>query len=348
MLSTYRSGLSVQIDGATSEGIWGISENETAKRPVISAMISVIMPAYNAANYIVESIDSILDQTFQDFEFIIVNDGSTDNTNEIIQQYAAQDIRIKILQTDHVGGGAARNVGVELARYDWIATMDADDVALPTRLEKSMKAARQSPEVILWGGYIQNIDAKGQIMGRKYSVINSPSTKAQFHSLRQHGKVIRAPHVTAFFKKEIFLKEGGYQAKFEGAEDMDLIDRMSDHGIVLVLPDVFVQCHIHADSVSYQQYINQAVLSEYIINRRQRLAKGDTSVPDIERFLAEFKRNKIRYLNLYRIALGEHYHRKATYYYGDKRYGYLLPNLLVSFVLTPRFIKQFGERLLDL
>lgn len=308
-------------------------------------MISVIMPAYNAENYIVDSINSILNQTFSDFEYIIVNDGSTDNTSEIIQQYAAQDKRIRILHTKHVGGGMARNAGVEVARYDWIATMDADDVALPTRLEKSMQAARQHHEIILCGGHIQNIDINGKILGRKYSTINSPSTKAQFHSLRQQGKVIRAPHVTTFFKKDIFIKAGGYQAKFEGAEDMDLIDRMSDHGIVLVLPDVFVQCHIHINSVCYKQYINQAILSEYITNRRQRLVKGDTEMPDIERFVAEFKRLKIRYFNLYRIAMGEHYHRKATYYYGDKRYGYLLANLLVSFVLTPRFIKQFGERL---
>lgn len=308
-------------------------------------MISVVMPAYNAENYIVESIDSILNQTFSDFEFIIVNDGSTDNTGEITQQYAAQDKRIRILHTKHVGVGMARNAGVEMARYDWIATMDADDVALPTRLEKSMRAARQHPEIVLCGGHIQNIDINGKILGRKFSTINSPSTKAQFHALRQQGKVIRAPHVTTFFKKDIFIKAGGYQAKFDGVEDMDLIDRMSDHGIVLVSPDVYVQCHIHTNSVCYQQYIKQVMLSEYITSRRQRLVKGDTAMPDVETFLAAFKRTRIRYLNLYRIALGAHYHRKATYYYGDKRYGYLLVNLLASFVLTPHFIKQFGERL---
>jgi len=304
------------------------------------------MPAYNAEKYIVEAIESILNQSFPDFEFIIVNDGSTDKTLEIIQQYAAQDKRIRILQTEHLGGGAARNAGVEVAQYDWIAMMDADDIALPTRLEKSMQAAHQHPEVVLWGAHIQNLGVKGQILGRKYSLINSPTTKAQFHFLRQQGKVIRIPHMTAFFKKEMFIKEGGYQPKFEGAEDMELFDRMSVKGLVLVLPDVLVLCRIHTNSVCYQKYIDQAIISKYITNRRQRLAKGDTAIPNLESFIAEFKRQKIRYLKLYRIALGEHYYRKATYCYGDKRYGCLLANLLVSFVLImPRFIKPFGTRL---
>jgi len=116
-------------------------------------MISIVMPAYNAEKYIAQAIESILNQTFQDFEFIIVNDGSTDNTLKIIEQYAAQDRRIRLVQIDHVGTSAAKNAGVEVAKSDWIAMMDADDISLPQRLEKQVQAAQKSPTVVVWGTY---------------------------------------------------------------------------------------------------------------------------------------------------------------------------------------------------
>src|SRR5687767_10934969 len=108
-------------------------------------MISVVMPAYNSEQFIGEAIQSILHQTFKIFEFNIVDDGSTDRTAEIVDSYIKEDSRLKIIRADHRGVSNAINLGVEHAKYDWVAIMHADDIALPHRLEKQVTAAKLNP-----------------------------------------------------------------------------------------------------------------------------------------------------------------------------------------------------------
>ncbi|MBK7981678.1 MAG: glycosyltransferase family 2 protein [Ignavibacteriae bacterium] len=95
-------------------------------------MISVLLPVYNGEKYLSQSIKSILNQTFRDFEFIIVDDGSIDNTEKIVSSF--HDTRIKYIKKDHTGLADTLNYGLKLANYDWVARMDADDISLPNRL----------------------------------------------------------------------------------------------------------------------------------------------------------------------------------------------------------------------
>ncbi|HRL13268.1 MAG TPA: glycosyltransferase family A protein, partial [Aggregatilineales bacterium] len=120
------------------------------------------MPAYNAASFIAQAIESILNQTLRNFELIIVDDGSTDTTAQIIADYAARDPRIKAIQGTHRGVSAALNLGLAEARAPWIAIMHADDVALPRRLERQLACAASDPRVIIWGANGYHIGVSGK------------------------------------------------------------------------------------------------------------------------------------------------------------------------------------------
>lgn len=116
-------------------------------------LISVIMPVFNCEDYLEESIVSILDQTYPYFEFIIINDGSTDQSPEIIKKYANQDDRIIIINQSNSGIVTALNKGIDAARGEWLFRMDGDDVSLPQRFSMQIEEIGKRPGLILLGGW---------------------------------------------------------------------------------------------------------------------------------------------------------------------------------------------------
>src|SRR5687768_7077362 len=114
--------------------------------------LSVVMPVFNGERFVASAIRSILDQTFRDFEFIIVDDGSTDQTSGIVRSYAGRDARIRVVRNDpNLGFGAALNIGCRLARGMFVARMDADDVSAPTRFAAQLDFLKNHPDVAAVG-----------------------------------------------------------------------------------------------------------------------------------------------------------------------------------------------------
>jgi glycosyltransferase involved in cell wall biosynthesis len=124
------------------------------------------MPAFNAAEFLDEAVTSILDQTFRDFEFIIINDGSTDQTPSILERYQKADQRIRLYHQENKGIIAALNRGCRLARGQYIARMDADDISLPHRLERQLDYIEHHPEIGILGTWIHKIAQDGSVVGR--------------------------------------------------------------------------------------------------------------------------------------------------------------------------------------
>lgn len=121
----------------------------------VNPMISVVMSVYNAEKYLDEAIQSILNQTYKDFEFIIINDGSTDKSLEIIEKYKAQDERIVLISRENRGLIASLNEGIEKARGKYIARMDADDISLPTRFEEQIRFMKENSSLGVCGSWIE-------------------------------------------------------------------------------------------------------------------------------------------------------------------------------------------------
>jgi glycosyltransferase involved in cell wall biosynthesis len=191
-----------------------MSKNEPA--------VSVLMPVYNGERYLRPAIDSMLVQTRGDLEFLIVDDGSTDGTPEILAEYAGQDARIVIHRVSHVGRSAALNLGCQRARAELIARFDADDVALPGRLERQLRFLEANEEVALLGGGALLIDEHGEIFGQSRAPTGDTAIRKRLEnsSAFYHSNVV--------FRRRAVRAVGGYRAVFEPSEDYDLWLRMAE------------------------------------------------------------------------------------------------------------------------
>jgi glycosyltransferase involved in cell wall biosynthesis len=212
-----------------------------------TALVSIVMVVCNVERFLCEAIESILGQTFTDFEFVIVDYGSTDSTKEIVERYAARDPRIRLATIPHCGLGQARNAGCWLARGQFIAVMDADDVAWPERLEREVEFLQSHPDFGLVGATVQWIDTAGRplYLGRV------PTQDEQLRNALAIECSIWAP--TVLMRKEAFVLAGGYRDAFAPAEDYDLWLRIIEHYKCANLPDVLLSYRIHPHQISLRK-----------------------------------------------------------------------------------------------
>jgi glycosyltransferase involved in cell wall biosynthesis len=292
------------------------------------------MPAFNSSNFIAKAIESILNQTFQDFELILVDDGSTDNTLEIMTHYREQDNRIQIIQSKHVGCSRARNLGINQSKFPWIAVMDADDIALPKRFAKQIEAANANPKVVAWGTYVHHVNLKEEVLSlQKHGLL----TEEEFYDNMKRGDVPFVIHPTSLIKKEILLKVGGYDPKFSDADDFELFDRLSDYGPILVIPEPLLLYRLHSQSVSMNKYFIRDLLIKYVYTRRSAQIKGE-EVVDLDQFIGNYKQRPFllrtkHYLN----NLSQFWYRKAGVFFSEKQYLQATLYLSMVIVLNPLY-----------
>lgn len=300
-------------------------------------MISVVMPAYNTGKYIGEALESILNQTFQEFEIIVVDDGSTDNTVEVVRRYMEKDDRIRLIQNAHGGVGHARNTGLYAAKYDWIALLDSDDVALPERFEKQVKAIKADPEVVVWDTLIRNMGADGQLQADVKRV--APATKEQFYGMRDNGQVIHVATTTAIFRRDIALEIEGFDKRFKNSGDTEFWNRMARHGPILSIPEVLTLYRLHAESVTSKSFEHQFINGHYLQLRAKAWAEGKDLL--YEDYLRDYHnqppvRKFLRYMN----KTSRRLYREASVYISSKNYLKGFAILLLSLLFNPFLISQ--------
>lgn len=297
--------------------------------------VSVIMPAYNSAAYIAEAIESILAQTYPHFEFIIVDDGSTDNTWAIIQQYARRDARIVPLQMpQNSGASAARNAAIEHAQHEWIVAMDADDIARPHRIETLLDAAQNDPEVVVWGSYLTRINVNGDILEEMALGVTS---KEAFYALDRTTQIIELFNPCAMFRRSVFMAVGGYDEGISLSEDSDLWDRMAEHGPIVIIPQSLLLYRLHDKSLTIMNQVRMRQIHRYIIERNVARHQGreltfDAFMQDFndispwQRFVRHCKDRSRYYSKLAVIAWGRK-QRIRAFCFG-----------MVAVVLNPSFV----------
>lgn len=185
--------------------------------------ISVLMPAYNSAKYISESISSILDQTYSNFELIIVDDCSTDDTWQIIKNFAKRDKRIIALKNEkNLDIAANRNKALDVARGEYIAWQDADDISYPKRLMSQKEYLDRNSEVGIVGGYLDFFSDRCEyISTRKY-----PETDSEIRNIIFRYTPVAQP--AAMIRKECFKNVGNFDKKIAVAEDLDMNFRIGE------------------------------------------------------------------------------------------------------------------------
>lgn len=235
--------------------------------------ISVILPAYNATQYIEQAIESILNQTFADFELIILNDGSTDNTPEIIKRYADADKRI-VFVDNKVNQGliAVLNQGLDMARGEFIARMDSDDISLPQRFEKQVAYLEAHPDVGVLGTLIHG-----------FGKFNMPGIQIPVVTALDLLKDSYVAHPSVMIRKSILDKYNlRYNPDYKHCEDLELWSRMIFLTKIHNIMEVLLMYRITGNNISTQNWEYQQNLSKQIRNglRRRLAAAGKTRLDD--------------------------------------------------------------------
>lgn len=187
--------------------------------------ISVVLPCWNVAEMLRRSIECVCEQTFGDWELIVVDDGSTDATASVAAQYASRDARVQIVRIAHSGIVGALQEGCARARGEFIARMDADDVCDPTRFEKQLALMRSDERIVLCGTQVRERKVDGPDLGRRDYVewLNASCT----HDEIVRNLFIECPlaHPTFMMRRRAYEQIGGYEDR-DWAEDYDLVHRL--------------------------------------------------------------------------------------------------------------------------
>lgn len=185
-------------------------------------LVSVVMSVYNGEKHLRKSVESILNQTFRDFEFKIINDGSTDRTKDVLETYAAKDDRIVLIHQEHMGLTKSLNKGISMAKGKYIARQDADDISKPERLEKQVVFMEAHTAVGLASSFFELIDDKGETIRICGLPLDDKTIKERLPELNQFC------HGAAVVRRESIEKVGVYREFFKFAQDYDLWLRISE------------------------------------------------------------------------------------------------------------------------
>lgn len=207
--------------------------------------VSVLMSCYNSARWLHDSVSSVLAQTFADFELILVDDGSTDQTPEIMERFGQKDGRVIVVTKQNSGLTRSLNEGIARASGAWIARLDADDICEPTRLETQIDFVRQRPEIVLVGSGFWEVDSADKLIKKQ----SYPSG---------HGALVRSlerlqrmfPHSSAIFRLDAAKDAGLYNPLFQKSQDWDLWLRLSERGRISCLTAPLVRVRKHSDQIS--------------------------------------------------------------------------------------------------
>ena len=218
--------------------------------------LSVAMSVYNGERFLAEAIDSILAQTFADFEFLILDDGSTDATAAMLRDYARRDSRVRPIIRENRGLVASLNQLLAEARAPIVARMDADDFALPDRFARQMQFLADNPDHGVVGSWSRDMDENGG----PYVTVGQdhPVTHAEFlHNIRHGGPLLCHPAV--MYRRAIVLQQGGYHAAFRHCEDLDLWLRLASVTRMANIPERLIRYRHYSGQVSKRHATEQQV-----------------------------------------------------------------------------------------
>jgi len=229
--------------------------------------VSAVVPAYNRADYLAEALDSALAQAFDGLEVVVVDDGSTDATPEVLRRYGE---RIRVHRQENAGQSAAVNRGVDLARGEFVAFLDSDDAWLPGKLARAVPLLEAEPAAALLYAAVEMMDAAGRAVADPRPPRRTPSGAVLGHLLEEN--FVRTP--TAVFRREAFLAAGGYDPALRCVNDWDMWLRLATGRPVLRDPAPAARYRLHGDQA---------------VRLRRRLAEERVTV--LERHLPRIERD---------------------------------------------------------
>jgi len=240
--------------------------------------VTVLMPVYNGARFLAGAMESVLGQTFGDFELLAINDGSSDQTAEILA--SSRDPRVRIVENGrNLGLIASLNKGLDLARGDYVARMDQDDLALPKRLEKQVHFLSASPRTGLCGTWFRTF-------GGTRSTVVRPPARADDMAARLFYESPLA-HPTVMFRRGLFAEHGlRYSHDFPNAEDYELWTRVARITELANLPEVLLQYRRHDEQISTMKKAKQDETVRRILLRQLETIHPHATGPERDAHVA--------------------------------------------------------------
>ncbi|MDA8629728.1 glycosyltransferase [Bacteroidia bacterium] len=308
-------------------------------------MISVVIPIFNGEKYLEEAIKSVLNQTFEELEILLLNDGSTDLTRNICRRYEVEDERVRYFEWPNSGMAETLNKGLKECSYEYVARLDADDIMLPDRLQIQIDYLIKNPHIDVLGTLGFYINESGKIIGRTFSDINQNSLKKKYFDKNEPFGML---HPSIIYKKSKILMIGGYRGEYWPCDDIDLWNRLYEKQVDF---DV-----IQSPLIKYRIHQSSAVASRYLENRmkyrwmRSNMRNRRIGVPEIsfDKYLTSNRytiNNKRKDLAKYYYRIGAH---KITM---DKTQDILvgIAMAVVSLILDPMYVlpkayKQIGHK----
>jgi len=308
----------------------------TGKLETDDPAISIVIPAYNAERFIGDAIESVLHQTLNDFELIIVEDGSSDRTWEIIQKYASEDQRIRATHNDsNMGIAHTLNRGISEARAEFIGRLDADDIAVPDRFERQLAMIQANPEIAVVGSNALHISENNQILGLS---IAGPTSIENFHRLRAAGKVTMVLDGTSVIRRDIFQLAGGYDPAMCAALEVDLHSRMAEHGIIVAVDEPLVLYRLHTGSNVDTEFFEGRVVHRFVATCEQARILNEPA-PTFEEFCAQEAAATVWRRARNRLKdTGQFRYRTAGVRMSEGQTLAGMANLTRAFLVSPRFV----------
>lgn len=307
--------------------------------------ISIIMPVWNDERFILDSIQSVLNQTFKNFELIIINDASTDNSLRLIQEKANLDKRIKVLSLKkNLGMANALNEAIKYSKGEYIARMDSDDLMYENRIEEQVKYMNNNEDVEVLSCLGTYLGVNGNNFGvTSTEIINHQS----FKHLIRNNKPIGLLHPGTVFKKKIVQEIGGYNKIFWPAEDIDLWNRLALKGhVIYVQKKILMKYRIHENSIITSKFLDSYNIYKWV---KYCLVCKNMNKPEIG--YADFidyqkKKNIFIKINNLRKLYYSFYLRKLILYILNKNFLKLLISIFLLILLRPfKFFNIPNKRL---
>ena len=305
-----------------------MKESDEARSPSLSTnpQVSVVMATYNAMPYLPLAVESILNQTLKEFRFIIVNDGSTDESAGYLA--SLNDDRIEVVFQENSGQQAAANLGISLCQTEYIARMDADDLAAPTRLEKQAALLNARPEVGMVGSQVHYLGKKNQ------GIVSSlPCQHEKIYEELIHNRHAMCNSST-MFRTQLFRDLGGYW-EYDISEDWDLFLRIGEQSRLANLDEPLLSMRFHVGSINGRRMAESQLHNEYACELARRRNSGLEKI-SYEQFFdscryRRWPRSMFFKMDCYSVA---HYRRAvAEILDGSKLIGY--SRLAFSMLCSP-------------
>jgi glycosyltransferase involved in cell wall biosynthesis len=298
--------------------------------------ISVVMPAYNAEKYIGAAIESVLSQTFTNLELIIVEDGSSDRTWDVIEEYAAKDQRVVAIRNEanlHIV--RTINRGVAQARGSLIGRLDADDVALPDRFERQLAVMRAHPEVVVVGSNAFHITADNKVVGLSFA---GPTSIEDFRQRRAEGEITMVLDGTSLFRRSVFDLVGGYDPAMDAAQEVDLHSRMASYGVIVAIDEPLIKYRLHAGSSVDVSFFQGREIHRYVTACEQARLVNEPR-PTFDEFRArEATAPKWQQARIRLKDTGKFRYRAAGVDISEGQMVSGVTNLATALLVSPRFV----------